>query len=433
MIKISVLGMTCTNCSSGVTRAIMNLNNVAKKQLTGKKAAISINMDSNAGNNDSNDLLPVISVNVSLLLATAVIILDDDSSFKISSSSVLEAVDDAGYDTSLLNIHGSDKEDGKNSLEVQHNGKDDKLAWRKVVVDVEVMGGEVLFVGEAELGKYLVRGLNERILGEGNNDELLLDINVVDNSNFKNDDKSNNSDSKNSLWAKFFDYDKMKQSTTIQKDGSQITLSINYKEGTKSVTGLKGLIGPRIFLEIINSLRSPLELNPIHEEHEHSSCGDNNCSHVETLQPSPPKTQVFSTSIPEPINPLDDVTKQQAIALAKKYKQMMISLVFTIPIFSISMILSKIKTGPFHNALISELFPGLNAESLILSLLATPVQFYCGWPFYIGTIKGMKLILSSEENAISSLIEFTWRIRKLTNHQICFIKYYKYATFTLCK
>jgi len=74
----------------------------------------------------------------------------------------------------------------------------------------------------------------------------------------------------------------------------------------------------------------------------------------------------------------------------KLKKSFLLSLLGTLPIFIITMILSKISWSPVNLLLNNEILPGFTVESFLLWILCTPVQFGCGWIFYRGAYDGLK-------------------------------------------
>ncbi|KAI7898103.1 E1-E2 ATPase-domain-containing protein [Cokeromyces recurvatus] len=61
------------------------------------------------------------------------------------------------------------------------------------------------------------------------------------------------------------------------------------------------------------------------------------------------------------------------------------SFVFAVPVVLISMIfmMALPSSNPVHRAFVKEITHGLSVGDLVLFLLATPVQFWLGWPFYV--------------------------------------------------
>ena len=75
-----------------------------------------------------------------------------------------------------------------------------------------------------------------------------------------------------------------------------------------------------------------------------------------------------------------EIKQQKELA---KYKALLVSgLIFAIPSFLISMVFMMIPA--LEDYFMYEIIPGLDVSSLILFLLATPVQFVLGSRFYIG-------------------------------------------------
>ena len=109
-----------------------------------------------------------------------------------------------------------------------------------------------------------------------------------------------------------------------------------------------------------------------------------------------PRTLLQSLNDSHPNNPASlapDVRTQQNEAISKQMKLQLLkhrndflySLFGTLPVFTISMILSKISSITFlhHN-----LGNNFTVEALILWVLTTPVQFVSGYQFYVGSYHG---------------------------------------------
>lgn len=80
--------------------------------------------------------------------------------------------------------------------------------------------------------------------------------------------------------------------------------------------------------------------------------------------------------------------RQQVIS---KRREFFISLVGTLPVLLISMIISKFHAfDPFLEYSFNASIPSFTVEVLLLWLLATPVQFYSGWVFYRGAYYGIR-------------------------------------------
>ncbi|CAH1763392.1 17908_t:CDS:2 [Entrophospora sp. SA101] len=79
----------------------------------------------------------------------------------------------------------------------------------------------------------------------------------------------------------------------------------------------------------------------------------------------------------------------------------LISLLFAIPTFLIVMVFEMIKPNPINDLLTYQIVTGLDVETLILFLLATPVQFILGYPFYL---KGFKSLYYTRQANMDTLV-----------------------------
>lgn len=73
-------------------------------------------------------------------------------------------------------------------------------------------------------------------------------------------------------------------------------------------------------------------------------------------------------------------TDQSKVEMLKKRRAFLLSLIGTLPVFTITMILSRIHAA--HELLMTPIAPAFPVESVILFVFATPVQFFSGWQFY---------------------------------------------------
>ncbi|KAI9468482.1 MAG: E1-E2 ATPase-domain-containing protein [Benjaminiella poitrasii] len=89
---------------------------------------------------------------------------------------------------------------------------------------------------------------------------------------------------------------------------------------------------------------------------------------------------------------LDTIADQRAAMRATMDQELNVlksrfwwSLAFAIPVVLFSMIfmMALPDTSPVHVAFVKEITHGLSVGDLVLFLLATPVQFWLGWPFYV--------------------------------------------------
>lgn len=64
------------------------------------------------------------------------------------------------------------------------------------------------------------------------------------------------------------------------------------------------------------------------------------------------------------------------------------SSLFTVPVFTLSMILKHIP--PFHDALLHQITPGLPVVVLVLCILTTPVQLFFGLPFHKSAVAALR-------------------------------------------
>mmetsp|Transcript_18454 Transcript_18454/g.36929 ORF Transcript_18454/g.36929 Transcript_18454/m.36929 type:complete len:975 (-) Transcript_18454:67-2991(-) len=81
-------------------------------------------------------------------------------------------------------------------------------------------------------------------------------------------------------------------------------------------------------------------------------------------------------------------TDQSKVEMLKKRRAFLLSLIGTLPVFTITMILSRIHAA--HELLMTPIAPAFPVESVILFVFATPVQFFSGWQFYRGTWASLK-------------------------------------------
>ncbi|RHZ70577.1 hypothetical protein Glove_269g57 [Diversispora epigaea] len=95
---------------------------------------------------------------------------------------------------------------------------------------------------------------------------------------------------------------------------------------------------------------------------------------------------------------------------AEKYekflrKRTMLSILFSIPTFIIGMIFMMfLKDTSFtKNALGFQVFPGLNIGTLIMFLIATPVQFYIGYPFYVKSYHSIRYTRTANMDTLVAL------------------------------
>jgi len=85
---------------------------------------------------------------------------------------------------------------------------------------------------------------------------------------------------------------------------------------------------------------------------------------------------------------LQDLARRQQEEVLKKKRAFLYSLIGTLPIFCMTMILPSIMPNSIKHYLHSTIHIfgyDLQRESLVLWVLATPVQFFSGWTFYKGT------------------------------------------------
>ncbi|CAJ0873554.1 1623_t:CDS:2 [Entrophospora sp. SA101] len=79
----------------------------------------------------------------------------------------------------------------------------------------------------------------------------------------------------------------------------------------------------------------------------------------------------------------------------------LVSLLFAIPTFLIVMVFMMIGPNPINELLTYQIITGLDVETLILFLLATPVQFILGYPFYV---KGFKSLYYTRKANMDTLV-----------------------------
>ncbi|CAG8726667.1 7905_t:CDS:2 [Dentiscutata erythropus] len=87
----------------------------------------------------------------------------------------------------------------------------------------------------------------------------------------------------------------------------------------------------------------------------------------------------------------------------KKMKGFLISLIFAVPTFFITMIfmMALPESNSIRMGLEYQIIPGLEVNTLILFIFATPVQFILGYPFYI---KGIRSIWYSHQANMDTLV-----------------------------
>ena len=85
---------------------------------------------------------------------------------------------------------------------------------------------------------------------------------------------------------------------------------------------------------------------------------------------------------------LEDMKERQLKKIHRQRRRFLLSLIGTVPIFVISMILSKI---PAMEPLLGlEVARGLRLDAIVTWVLCTPVQFGSGWPFYKNSYHNLK-------------------------------------------
>lgn len=100
-------------------------------------------------------------------------------------------------------------------------------------------------------------------------------------------------------------------------------------------------------------------------------------------------TKKFVDAIVKPSPPAPPSSSDQSkIEMLKKRRKFLLSLIGTLPVFLTTMVFSKINV--FHEFLMTMIAPGFPLESVLLFVLATPVQFISGWQFYVGTYRSIK-------------------------------------------
>ncbi|RIB21209.1 E1-E2 ATPase-domain-containing protein [Gigaspora rosea] len=87
----------------------------------------------------------------------------------------------------------------------------------------------------------------------------------------------------------------------------------------------------------------------------------------------------------------------------KMMKRFLVSLIFAVPTFFITMIFMMVlpESNSIRMGLEYQIIPGLEVNTLILFIFATPVQFILGYPFYI---KGIRSIWYSRQANMDTLV-----------------------------
>eukprot|EP00002_Diphylleia_rotans_P038964 TRINITY_DN892_c0_g1_i4.p1 TRINITY_DN892_c0_g1~~TRINITY_DN892_c0_g1_i4.p1 ORF type:complete len:586 (-),score=112.13 TRINITY_DN892_c0_g1_i4:1405-3162(-) len=87
-------------------------------------------------------------------------------------------------------------------------------------------------------------------------------------------------------------------------------------------------------------------------------------------------------------NAPDDTTEKMRIEATKLFRKFFFSFILTLPTFLISMVL--IHTPMVNNWLGYCVYGHLPIGDFISAILSTPVQFWIGWRFYVGSYKALK-------------------------------------------
>ncbi|CAG8507487.1 14571_t:CDS:2 [Acaulospora morrowiae] len=152
--------------------------------------------------------------------------------------------------------------------------------------------------------------------------------------------------------------------------------NINLLTGDGAITHLPQLTGPRTLIESIEKAGFTARLNP------NSSSNNGDLSNA-------------SKSVRE------RAEKQERL-LRRRF---LISLIFAIPTFIIGMFFMMfLKDTKFtQNYLGLQVFPGLGLSTLILFMLATPVQFYLGYPFYVKSYRSIRYARTANMDTLVAL------------------------------
>ncbi|KAF9082414.1 serine/threonine protein kinase Ran1 [Mortierella sp. AD031] len=101
-------------------------------------------------------------------------------------------------------------------------------------------------------------------------------------------------------------------------------------------------------------------------------------------------------------NALQEKIKREEQLLRRR---LMLSLLFAVPMFIISMVFMMMlpKTNPIRVGLMKEVTPGLRIQDIILFVLATPVQFWLGQPFYRKAYRALRYTRTANMETLVAL------------------------------
>ena len=424
-VKVRVMGMTCTNCTSGVTRAVLALNVPPKKK---GSAVVTLTAEE-----ISRQTSKVVSCDVSLIMAEATVVISAPPTGcspdaygpmdYLSPADVQTCIDDVGFDATLISavsnwVVGPIPSSSTGGFAVLDDASDLKSATtttttagvallQEVTVMVSFGGGgggkPEDAAASAAAKEHLVAEVVKALRRACGDDDSSFRVSLPGGAAAAASSSSEQAVSDPQLPVVGSSHKKLAVPIWLR---SALSLSSSKRAGGKASSSpsspfpLKleysgsSSAGPRSVLAAIRLASPPPALELSAERAASSSA-----LHAEKAPPLPPPGQInsgaapfFVGTMPPPSSPFADVQRLQAIALQKKKREMVYALSLTIPILIITMVIGKMPMStPSRMSLMSPVpgVPGLTIESLVLFLLATPVQFVCGAPFYRGSYKNI--------------------------------------------
>ncbi|CAG8513280.1 5665_t:CDS:2 [Acaulospora colombiana] len=151
---------------------------------------------------------------------------------------------------------------------------------------------------------------------------------------------------------------------------------INLLTGDGAITHVSKMTGPRTLIESISNAGFTAQLNPN-----------------------------FSSNNSDPLNASKSIRERTEKHERLLRKRFLISLAFATPTFFIGMLFMTF----FENSTVNQksfgvqIFPGLDVGTLLMFLLATPVQFYAGYPFYVKSYRSIKYARAANMDTLVAL------------------------------